>query len=191
MKHGIVSAIAGGVLSATAAYAAPITGEISVNGPDTFTSSQINFTGLGNLQGDTGSFVELGTCTLCVNMAAALNAGTSGQLFSVSNLGNTATLNITAPNTVIFTPNAANPALDALEIEGSGSLSLTGFDTTSGVYTMTTQGPQLQDVTWSATATPVATPEPGTLAILAAALAGLWWLGRRRFAAVAQEPEAI
>lgn len=171
---------AGIICGASAAYSAPITGEVSINGPDTYTATSISFTGTqpsSNIQGDSGSFLVLGSCTLCVTMAASLVPTSTETLFSGSNLGHTVSLDIQAPNTFAFTSNP-NPALDFLDVTGAGTLTLDG-QTVAGSYSLSTQGPistppTVVDVTFSATAVPsLATPEPGSLAVLGTALLGL------------------
>lgn len=174
------------VCGAAAAWSAPITGEISINGPDNYTATQVNFTGPGNLQGESGSFLVLGTCTTCVTMAASLTASSTETLFSVTNMGHSSSLMIQAPNTFVFNPNS-NPALDALDVSGSGTLNLDGMSV-AGVYSLTTQGPistpgEVIDVTFSATAVPVPTPEPSAISFLltgVAAMLGLRYWRRRR-----------
>lgn len=184
MKHLLTGAAAAALMIASVpASAAPITGEVSINGSDNYTATQINFTNPANIGGDSGSFTVLGTCTGCVTMASTLVATSTEQLFSGANLGHTVSLDIQAPNTFNFIPDAANPALDALDVSGAGTLTLDGVSV-AGAYTLTTQGPlsnppTVVDVTFSATAVPSqGVPEPSSLLILGAGLVGLFGLGR-------------
>ena len=71
----------------------------------------------------------------------------------------------------------------------------------AGAYTLTTQGPlsnppTIVDVTFSATAVPSATPEPGTLFLLGTSLIGFFigrhfWRRRRPAAALAVDECAL
>lgn len=151
------------------AAAALLTGEISINGSDSFTATQINFVSPGNLGGATGSFaVLLPTCDNCVALPASLTSGTAEQLFSVTNSGHTASMDIDAGS--VFTFGGTAP-LNTLNIAGTGTITLDGV-TTPGQVDITTQGPtETIDVTFSATAIPV--PEPASLGLLALGLFGL------------------
>ena len=160
-------------LAASPALAVPITGELSINGADSFTSTQINFIGSGNVQGTSGSFAELANCGLCVTMINTLTPATSGTLYTVSDGGLTASLSINPPTT--FT-QGGTVSLPDLTASGTGSISLSGFDDTPGVWELTTQGPTGASVTFSATTVgtpPPSVPEPPAYALICAALLGL------------------
>lgn len=172
------------ILYAGTASAVPIAAgsELSITGPDTFTSTTITFTGPGDIVGNSGSFTEMGTCTMCVTMVGTLDATTAATLYTALNLGNTATQSTTPPNSINFNPGTPGVTLPSLTISGAGSITLTGFDTTPGIWEVTTQGPTLADVSFSATSvTSSGVAEPGTLAILGAALLGfVGWRWRQR-----------
>lgn len=185
MRKQLFGAVFAGVLcGAAASWGAPITGEVSINGSDNYTATQINFTNPANIGGDSGSFLVLGTCNGCVTMASTLVATSTETLFSGANLGHTVSLMIQAPNTFNFLPDAANPALDALDVSGAGTLTLDG-QSVAGAYTLTTQGPlsnppTIVDVTFSATAVPSQVAEPGSLFLLGTGLLG-FAVGYRRW----------
>lgn len=180
---GAASIAIAGIALAGGAWAAPITGEISINGDDTFTPTSISFVGMGNVGGTTGSFTVLPNCNDCVTMlGTTFTASSTGTLFDVVDAGHTSTLNLSPPQVFDFTPNA-NPALDALEVTGNGTLSLDG-SSVAGSYVLTTQGPTSSSVTFSATAVPT-TPisEPGGLPFLIIGIAsafGYRWFHRMR-----------
>ena len=162
MKRLLYASVALVALTATA-VAAPISGEISVYGDDVFTLGPppaITFSGLGNVGGTSGSFTEVANCDDCVTMINELTAASTGTLFSATSGGNTAAFTITPGSLVATISTNPNPALDAVEVTGSGEMSLTGFDTTPSSFVLTTQGPADENVTFSATATAAVVPAP-------------------------------
>ncbi|PWT77546.1 MAG: hypothetical protein C5B60_02625 [Chloroflexi bacterium] len=164
-------AVIGAVFWAVAAHAVPIAAgsELSINGSDNFTQTQINFTGSGNVGGTQGDFNVLVPCTACVTMIASISAGTTGTLYNVIDGAFSSTLVLNNDEQLTFTPGPT-PAQDALEITGTGILTLTGRDATPGNYVVTTQGPTNAAVTFSATSSALAVPEPAATAIFAMAL---------------------
>lgn len=177
-----VSALA--LLSATSAHAVPIApgSELSITGADTFNSTSITFTGLGAVVGSSGSFTSLPNCSSCVTLIGTLDAATAGVLYTATSGGNTATQSMTPPNGVAFNPGTPGVSLPSLTISGTGSISLSGFDTTPGQWEVTTQGPTSADVSFSATSVTTGgggVNEPGTLAIIGAGLIG--FAGMRRW----------
>jgi hypothetical protein len=175
------AAVFAAFLPLSSACAAPIAAgsELSINGSDNFTQTAINFTGLGNVGGTMGDFNVLVPCNNCVTMIATLAAGTTGTLYNVIDGAFSSTLALNPDEVLTFTPNP-NPSLDALEITGTGTLTLTGRDATPGSYVVTTQGPQTAAVTFSATSVPTGISEPGSLALFAGALLGFGWFYNRR-----------
>src|SRR5947209_447617 len=168
---------------AASANAVPIAAgsTLSLNGTDTFTPTSITFANPANIGADSGSFASLGTCVGCVTFTTPITNGQTGLLYTATNAGVTSTLSLTSD---VFSFNAAN---NTLTVTGNGTATLTNFDPTPGLITLTTQGAQggtgsTTTVTFSSTTTALATPtpEPASLAILGAALAGFGVLGRRR-----------
>lgn len=168
-------------LFAGGAHAVPIASgsELSINGPDNFNDGQVTFEGAGNVQGTAGSFTTLPDCALCVNFSQNLTPTTTGQLWSISDAGNTSTFNIFSVGS--FTPGVSG-GLPNLTVFATGTLTLTGFDPTVGQMELTTQGPHDTRVTFSATAVPIPTVvEPASIAMLGSGLLGMMaWRQRRR-----------
>lgn len=167
---------------AGAASAAPITAgsELSINGSDTFTATSITFTGAANVGGTSGSFSELANCNGCVTMTGSITNSSTGTLYTVNDAGLTSALSMNGGETFSFTSGS----LPSLTVTGSGTLTLSGFDPTPGIFEITTQGPTGASVTFSATSVaqgqPPAIPEPSTMAVLGAGLIGLGaWRFRR------------
>jgi hypothetical protein len=70
--------------------------------------------------------------------------------------------------------------LGQLEIAGSGTLHLNGFDPTPGIFTLTAQGPGSTTFSASVVAEAVAVPEPSSLGLLGLSLLGMGFLAVRR-----------
>ena len=161
MKRFLLAGVALVAMAGIANAAPLLNGEISVNGDDVFTISPaaITFTALGNVGGTSGSFTELPNCDNCVQMIAELTQSSTGQLFSASSGGHTATFEIEAGTLSASASTNPNPALDAIEVTGDGTISLDGVTQPSS-FVLTSQGPTAENVTFSATATTAAVPAP-------------------------------
>lgn len=171
--------------------AAPIAAgsELSLNGSDTFTASatafDITFTNPANIGGTSGSFADaaaFGPVPPAINgvvqmIAQLTNTSTNFTLYTATVGAVTSTLTAGTITAFQFVPGAV-PSLD---VEGTGTLNLTGFGSVSGDYTLTSQG-GATNVTFSETAVASAA-EPGSLSLLGVAIGALgltWFNGRRR-----------
>jgi hypothetical protein len=111
-------------------------------------------------------------------MTPTLGANTSGLLYNVGDAGQNSSLVLHPPQSAVL---GGTDALPTVTVNGTGTLTLSGFDATPGSWELTTQGPDMASVTFSATAIPQPTtppgppsvPEPGSLSILALAVVAL------------------
>ena len=116
-------------------------------------------------------------------MISELTASSTGQLFSATSGGHTSAFDIEAGTLTATVTTNANPALDAVEVTGLGTISLDSVTQPSS-FVLTTQGPTSAAVTFSATATTAAVPAPPlgeTVPAIAASLAVLAFYRARRF----------
>jgi len=187
MKAALFGAVAAAalMLTAGAANAVPIAAgsQLSTNGSDTFTSTSVSFIGAGNIGGASGSFAtDFGVIPPeiigVVTYTDFTNASSNFQLYTATALGNTTTLVAATISSFVFTPGTP---LQSLDVKGTGTLTLTGFDPAPGNWELTTQGPGgTATVTFSQTSVATA-PEPASLALLGTSLLALAWALRRRY----------
>ena len=168
-------------LAPLSAFAAPITGTISLDGQDTYTSTRINFMGNGN--------VGPGTATGSFSPAFSVGCVGCAALTSFDYVGFTAPVTVYSAvigaTTTAFTITSIafeHQAGAFLDISALGYATLIGFDQTPGTFELSSQGGKNKAVTFSATeiATPNRVPEPLSVAMLGSALVGLGMIRRKR-----------
>lgn len=189
MKIAACAAALAGLLAASTVQAAPIAAgsELSLNGSDSFTATSISFTNPSNIGGTSGSFAAaLGAIPPEALDAATLfdftSASSGFELYTATANGATSTLVNAVITAFDFTPGA----LETLVVRGTGTLTLTGFADTPGVWDLTSQGPGgATTVTFSNSAVATGVLEPSALALLGGGLLALGLWGWRRGAVAA------
>jgi hypothetical protein len=189
MKHIGKIALLGAVIAATSpAFAASITGSISISGSGTYTSTTVTFVpgsttvGFGTVSGS--SFTPYFTGGQPVTMTSFTFSPLTSpqQVFQVVEAGETLTYFLTSDSGPFI-----NGAGD-LTIKGSGYFTETGavnFSQTAATFSLTSQaGGGGATVTFSNTSTATPTPEPNSLMLLGTGLVGAaGMLFRRRLTA--------
>jgi hypothetical protein len=160
------------------AFAALFTGNLSLNGVDTFAANSITFVGSANIGADTGNLAGLGTCTGCVTMSNFTSASTNFLVYTATNNGLTTTLTLTS---AVFTETPNLIGGFNLDIKGAGTATLTGFSPTPGLFELTTQSSTGGgSFTFSSTTVVTPVPEPSTWAMMILGFVGLGFMAYRR-----------
>jgi hypothetical protein len=196
-RLAVLSALALG--TASVAHAIPITGTVSIDGSDAFTSSTITFISAaigGGPGANTGTFSVLtngnpvtmfpgfsGPLPYATGQNTVPPALTPIEVMTTTEGGITFAFFMTDYNAMLLTNGVGCTAATCLDITGNGFFTATGFTNSPGSFTFTTQETAGQTTTtFSASAITSPVPEPGTLALVGSGLLGIVGLARRKFA---------
>jgi hypothetical protein len=124
--------------------------------------------------------MNVGTLSSSTLLPALIYTATEGAISS--------TFTLNPPGSFVFTPGTPGVSVDQLAVSGSGVVTLSGFEATAAVWSLTTQGVAAGAgggdgiFTFSATliATPTPVPLPGALSLFATGIVGMMALGTRR-----------
>jgi hypothetical protein len=181
-----------------AANAAPVTGQISLNGYAEATGSAgfgaatgiafANGTGtsvsgssgaISSYGAESGSFATLGSCTggSCGTIKNITTLSTAAapisSFLTLTTIGPTVTFDLSS-----ITAVRHDSSTDAVSFAATGVINFSGYDPTAGTFLFTAQGDNI--TSFSATTLAVASPEPASLAILGGSLAAFAMLRRKR-----------
>jgi len=131
---------------------------------------------------ETGSFAGLFTPGLAgsiVSIASFQPFSSVAGFYAFTQAGKTVSFDL---STVAVTNRTASVggSLPSLTIAGTGLLHLTGFDTTSALFTLTTVGTEVTTFFASTSVPSAAIAEPVSMTLLAVGLAGLGAVRRRQ-----------
>ena len=157
------------VASVSVASASPITGGVTIGGNDTYTASSITFSPTtGVIVSSNGTMATAAPQFSSAALTSFSFAASNGVvLFSVPATGPTAlSFTINGPLTVATVDNTG-----ALSLKGNGTLTETGYDNTSGMFSLTSSSSGTITGFQLVSSVPVAaTPEPSSLVMLGTGL---------------------
>ncbi len=181
---------------ATSALAAPVTGQISLNGYAAATGATgfAAATGIDFVAGPSGSLgPAAGTLTSYgagSGSFAALGGCSNGACGTIKDLGNFTSavsgfLTLASAPTVTFDITSfvavdRSAATNTLSFVANGIIHYAGLDDTVGQFTLSAQGNQINTFSATTLSAATATPEPASLAILGGSLAALGLLRRKK-----------
>ena len=173
--------VAGAMFFHAPAYALPtLTGDINFDGSDSYDASTVTFIGSQGVTSANGSLSSFGICAGCITAQNITYSPFSGPLNAFLSGTNTAT-GLTFSLDVLSVFNIQFQPANDLDFDSAAVLHLTGFADTPGEMFFSTQGPNgPEEVSFSATALPVAAPEPASLALLGVGLLGLGMVASRK-----------
>ena len=185
----------------TAAFAVPVSGQLSLNGY----AQAIGSTGMGSATGisfanasgtsvsgnsglltsygaGSGSFASLGACASTTGCGTIQNINSFASTGAISQFLTLATTN---GSTVSFDltsiTNVTRPGSNQIGFTANGFINYTGFDRTAGTFNLTAQGDNITSfsaTTLAAAATSV--PEPASMALLGGSLTLIGLVRRKK-----------